>query len=106
MVAFTLDPITIAQLVLSTLLPLVVGLVTKVVTHPGVKAVLLAVLALVTSLLAEAIRAWQAGEVYDLGLGLLLALPTFLVAVGMHYGIWKPTGSAEAAQRALSADHG
>lgn len=103
-VAFTLDPVTVAQLVLSTVLPLLVGLVTKVVTHSGVRAVLLAAFALVASLLAELIRAWQQGDVYDLGAGLLLALPSFIIGVAMHYGIWAPTGVAKAAQQALGGD--
>jgi len=103
-VAFTVDPITLAQLVLATVLPLLVGLVTKVVTHSGTRAVLLLAFALVSSMLAELIRAWQQSEVYDLGTGLLLALPTFIIGVAMHYGIWKPTGTAHAAQAALGGE--
>lgn len=99
MVEFTLDASLIIQLLVSTVLPLLVGLVTKTVTSPGVKAVLLAAFALVTSLLVELGDAITAGTTYDLGQGLLLALPTFLVAVGLHYGIWKPVGASEAAQR-------
>ena len=40
----------------------------------------------------------SAGTSYDIGQGLLLALPTFLIAVGLHYGLWKPVGAAEKAQ--------
>jgi len=103
-IAFTLDPITVVQLVAATVLPLLVGLVTKVVTHSGIRAVLLLTFALVGSLLAELVRAWQQGEVYDLGMGLLLALPTFIIGVATHYGIWKPTGTAHAAQAALGGE--
>jgi hypothetical protein len=98
MIAFTLDPALIIQLLVSTVLPLLVGLVTKTVTRPGVKAVLLALLSLATSLLVELGDMLARGETYDLGRGLLLALPTFLIAVGLHYGLWKPTGVATAAQ--------
>lgn len=98
MIAFSMDAALIVQLLVSTVLPLLVGLVTRVVTRGGVKAVLLALLSLVTSLLVELGESLAAGTVYDLGQGLLLALPTFLIAVGMHYGIWKPTGTARALQ--------
>lgn len=97
MLTFTIDWILVAQLVASTILPILVALVTTRVTASGTKAVLLAVLSLVASLLAEAIRAWQAGEAYDVGLGLILALPTFAIAVATHYGLWRPTGVADAA---------
>lgn len=98
MISFTIDPALVIQLLVSTVLPLLVGLVTKVVTHGGVKAVLLAAFALATSLLTELGAALTAGVPYDLGQGLLLAIPTFLIAVGLHYGLWKPTGVATKAQ--------
>lgn len=98
MIEFTLDAALVIQLLVSTVLPLLVGLVTKTVTRPGVKAVLLAVLSLVTSLLVELGAAITAGATYDVGRGLLLALPTFLIAVGLHYGLWKPVGAAVKAQ--------
>ena len=104
MISFTLDPALIIQLLVSTVLPLLVGLVTKTVTRPGVRAVLLATFALATSLLVELGNAIAAGTVYDIGQGLLLAIPTFLIAVGMHYGIWKPTGTAVKAQELFTAN--
>lgn len=94
-VTFTLDPILVAQLVLAAVLPLLVGLVTTRVTHAGTKGLILLALSLVSSLLAELIRAWQDGQTYDVGLGLLLALPTFLIGVGMHVGIYKPAGVSQ-----------
>lgn len=90
-ISFTLDPYLIVALLVSTVLPLLVGLVTTRVTHSGAKALLLAGLALATSLLTEIGVAINSNEPYDLGQGLLLAIPTFLIAVGMHYGLWKPT---------------
>ncbi|MFB4350436.1 hypothetical protein [Microbacterium sp. CR_7] len=97
-IAFTLDPVLVIQLVLSTVLPLLVGLVTKTITRPGVKATLLAILSLATSLLTELGAAITAGTTYDIGQGLILALPTFLIAVGLHYGLWKPIGASERLQ--------
>lgn len=100
-ISFTLDPALVIGLLVSTVLPLLVGLVTTKVTHGGVKAVLLAGLALVTSLLTELGVAVSNGVTYDIGQGLLLAIPTFLIAVGMHYGFWKPVGASAAAQNTL-----
>ena len=101
MIEFTIDPALVIGLLVSTVLPLLVGLVTTRVTHGGVKAVLLAALALITSLLTELGVAVSNGVSYDLGKGLLLAIPTFLIAVGMHYGLWKPTGASQGAQSVL-----
>jgi hypothetical protein len=98
MLTFTLDAALVIQVLVSTVLPLLVGLVTKTVTSGGVKALLLAALALLTSMLTELGTALAAGTTYDVGVGLLLAVPTFLVAVGMHFGIWKPIGAATKAQ--------
>lgn len=100
-IAFTLDPALVIGLLVSTVLPLLVGLVTTRVTHGGIKAVLLAALALITSLLTELGVAVSNGVTYDLGQGLLLAIPTFLIAVGMHYGLWKPTTASEKVQNVL-----
>lgn len=99
MLTFTLDLALVIQLLVSTVLPLLVGLVTKTVTRPGVKALLLAGLSLLTSLLTEFGESVAAGTTYDVGVGLLMALPVFLVAVGMHYGLWKATGVSAKAQQ-------
>ncbi len=95
---FTIDPALVVQLLISTVLPLLVGLVTTRVTDSSKKAWLLAALSLVTSLLTELGQHIATGTTYDIGQGLLLALPTFLIAVGLHYGLWKPTGTTAAVQ--------
>lgn len=97
-IAFSLDPLTVVQFVIAFLLPVLVGLVTTRVTSGALKAWLLAGLSLATSLLVELARALSSGEVYDLGLALFVALPAFVVSVATHYGLWKPTGVAGAAQ--------
>lgn len=86
----------IIGLLVSTILPLIVGLVTKYETRSGVRAVLLAALAAVTGLLTELGNAIQTGTTYNLGTGLVLALTAFLVAVGIHFGLLKPTGASDA----------
>lgn len=79
-------------------MPVLVGLVTTRVTSGGRKAVLLAGLALATSLLTELGSAVTAGQPYDVGLGLILAIPVFVIAVATHYGLWRLTGTSAAVQ--------
>ena len=99
MITFSLSPVeVVTTIVIPVFLPLLVGLVTTKVTDAGVKATLLAALSLVSGLLNEAVAAVQSGTDYDLGAGLTAALPAFVSAVAMHYGLWKPTGLSEAAQ--------
>lgn len=98
-IAFTLPWPLLIGLLVSTVLPLLVGLVTRSNTNGRIKAILLAALAALTGLLSELGSALSSGTTYDLGIGLLAALGAFLLAVGLHFGLYKPTGVAEAAQR-------
>lgn len=104
MITFTIDPWQVVQLIVAVVLPVLVGLVTTRTTSPGLKAVLLATLAVLSSLGTEALAANEAGEVYDLGQGLIFGLGTFIVAVAMHYGLWKPTGTSSAVQGVGESD--
>lgn len=99
MIVFDIPLISVLQLVLGVVLPVLVGLVTTKVTSAGTKAVLLAALSVVTSLLTEWIGALLETSVYNLGMALVMGLGTFIVAVSTHYGLLKPTGITEAAQR-------
>lgn len=98
MLKFTLEPVAVIQLTTAILLPILVGLVTTRTTSGAIKAWALAGLALVSSLLTEMGAAIAAGETYDLGVGLVGAVPVFAIAVATHYGLWKPTGVSYAAQ--------
>lgn len=100
-IEFNVAPAAIIGLLVSTVLPILVGLVTTRVTDGRIKAILLAALAAVIGLGTELLASIQTGTTYDLGQGLLLALTSFLVAVAMHFGLWKPTGVAGAAQNVL-----
>lgn len=95
---FTVDPALTIQLLVAFVLPLIVGFVTKRSMGSGTKAVILAGLTLVTSVLTELGRSIAGGVVFDLGLALLAALPAFVVSVGAHHGLWKPTGATETVQ--------
>lgn len=101
MITFDIPMVNVLMLLAGVILPVLVGLVTTKATNPGAKAMLLAVLAVLTSLVTELITALQAGETYNLGLALLLGLGTFIVAVSTHYGLLKPTGVSAAAQNTL-----
>lgn len=98
MLTFDLSWPLIIGLVVSTILPLIVGIVTTRVTNPGVKATILAGLAAATGFLTELGNALTAGTPYNVGTGLVFALTAFLVATGLHFGIYKPTGASTAAQ--------
>lgn len=100
-IEFNLPPALIIGLLVSTILPILVGLVTTRVTSSGVKAVILAALAAVTGVLTELLASINAGTTYDLGNGIVLALTSFLVGVAMHYGLWKPTTISAKAQNVL-----
>ena len=100
-IEFNLPPALILGLLVSTVLPILTGLVTTRVTRPGVRAVILAALAAVTGLGTELLASLNAHVAYDLGNGLFLALTAFLVAVAMHFGLWKPTTIADKAQGVL-----
>lgn len=102
MITFSLDPILVIQFVIAVFLPVLVGLVTTRVTSGAWKAILLALFTLVTSLLTELVNALSNGLPYDLGVGLMLALPAFVISVSMHYGLWKPTGVSQTAQGVLN----
>lgn len=101
MITLGFDLAQFIGLLSGVVLPLLVGLVTTRVTNGGIKAIALAALSVGINLLSELGTAITAGTAYDLGAALLAGLGTFLVAVGMHYGLWKPTGSSAAAQNVL-----
>jgi len=97
-VTFSVDPALVIQLVLSTFMPLLVGLVTTRVTSGATKAWLLAAFTLVTSVLTGIGDAIATGTAFDIGLALILLIPAFVVSVSTYYGLWKPTGVGGAVQ--------
>lgn len=89
------------SLLLTIALPIVVGLVTTRLTHPGLKATLLLLLSTVKAF----IEAWIAAANSDVPFNLLAVLMAlslnFGIAVVIHFGLWKPTGVAERAADSL-----
>ena len=85
-------------LLVSVVLPVLVGLVTTRVTGAGVKAVLLLALSVVNGFVVEYAAP---GPGYDAGTAAVLAAVTFGTGVLAHFGLWKPTGVAGRAQDSL-----
>lgn len=84
---------------ISVVLPLVVGLVTKSSTPKDVKFVLLALLTAVN----VAGTSFLGGVTDPLTLA-ITAVSGLLVALGSHYGIYKPTGVTDVVQGAVVKD--
>lgn len=91
MIVFSFSLPLLLTLLASTVFPLLVGLVSTRETSPGRKAVYLAALNVVAPVLAETADALTNGTTYDLGAALFAALGGFLISVGLHFGLWRPT---------------
>lgn len=82
-------------LLVSTVLPVLVGLVTTRVTHAGTKAVLLLALSAANGFVVEYAAG---GPGYDVGTAAVLSLVAFGTGVLSHFGLWKPVGVSGRAQ--------
>lgn len=98
MLQFTYSWIGVLTLVVTVVLPIITGLITTRVTGSGVKAVVLALLSAITGFGSELLNALVTATPYDVFTGLLTAFTAFLIAVAMHFGLWKPTGVSAKAQ--------
>ena len=87
-------------LLVSVVLPVLVGLVTTRVTHAGWKAVLLLALSTANGLIVEYAGPHDAG--YSVGTAAVLALVSFGTGVLSHFGFWKPVGVSAKAQDAFT----
>ncbi|MFJ7586945.1 hypothetical protein ACIQZO_06035 [Streptomyces sp. NPDC097617] len=85
-------------LLISFVLPVLVGLVTTRVTHAATKAVVLLALAATESFIVELAAS---GPGWDARSALVLTVVSFVMAVAAHFGLWKPTGVAGRAQDAF-----
>lgn len=78
------------SLLISTILPPVVGFITKLTTHPAVKATLLLLLNAVTTLLTGAALV---GEHYVITKqSIITTLVAFVVSTGAYSNFWKKLG--------------
>jgi hypothetical protein len=78
------------MLLSGTVLPFLVALVTARLAWAGLKAIVLAALAAIAGLLNELYTA--AGVIADIDWSSAgaNAVTTFLIAVGFHFGLWRP----------------
>lgn len=82
------------SLVIGVALPILVAIVTKRSTDPGVKAVLLALLSAASGFLSEWLVALNTSANFDWGSVAVTWVTTFVVGVATHFGLWAPTGVA------------
>lgn len=91
----TLDLAYWLGLLITVILPVLVGLVTTRVTSSAFKAVLLLLLSAVNGFLVELSNH---PSNYSLGAAVILWLVSFAISVALHFGIYKPSGISAAAQ--------
>lgn len=82
-------------LLISVVLPVLVGLVTTRVTSAGLKGVLLLALSTLNGFLVELANP---GPDYDFQTAVVLSLVAFGTGVLAHFGLWKPAGVSAKAQ--------
>lgn len=90
--------VQILTVISGVFIPLLVGLVSKQITHSGVKAVLNALLSTAAGTLAVLIE--TGGEVSDVKIWIFNIALTWVISIATYYGLWKPTGVAPAVQDA------
>jgi hypothetical protein len=91
------------NIVVSLLLPLLVGVLTKASWNGNLKAVILLAVAALSAGLTELI---SAGSLDDWKLILGQTAINWLVAVATHFHVWKPTGvAAEVAKVGVRDDY-
>ncbi len=98
MIEFNIEPAIAINMLLTVIMPVIVGLVTTRTTSSAVKSWLLAGLTLLTSILTGMADSYATGLPFNLGMALIDAVPAFVVSVATYYGLWKPTGVAKQAQ--------
>lgn len=79
-------------------LPLAVGFITKRSMPSRTKAVILLLLTVITQVVTTTLEAMNSGAAFELKAVLYNIAIGFVVSVAVHYGLWKPTGAANAAQ--------
>jgi hypothetical protein len=99
----TITTTELVGLLVAVVLPLLVGLVTKASWTPALKSVLLAALSAVAGV-AQGFLDTPPGVTWDWQHALLAALVTWVIAVATYFGLWKPTGTSDAAQARLIKD--
>ena len=94
-----MDAVTVEIQYLSALIgviiPLLVGLLTKLEASPGVKAIANALLSAITGVVTQII---ETGGTFIPSEAIVAVLLTWVVSVATYYGLWKPTHASEVVQ--------
>lgn len=93
-----MDLATTLSLLIGTVLPLIVGLVTQAKTHPAVQGVTLLGLSAATSVLTQWADSANSHTAFTWQPIVIGAVLTFATGVASHYGFWKHTGLPAALQ--------
>lgn len=94
-VASTFGTAGVLSMLVGTLLPLIVGAVTRLTLNAGVKALLLLLLSAITAVLTQWLTALNNAQAFHWQAAVLSAFTTFAVGAGAHYQLWKPSGLAQ-----------
>lgn len=100
-----MDTALLVTAVISAVIPWLTAVITRWDAASWLKAVVTLVLTSVTGVVSS----WQLDPAYDWKHGVLFAFEGFIVAVGAHFGLWKPaciSGSQGAIARALPSGIG
>ena len=84
---------TLTMLIVATLIPLLVGIVTKLGTHPAVKSIALIVLTTAASVLVVSTQADGVAVVSKATA--ITAIQSIVTAVATYFGVWRATGVSE-----------
>jgi len=96
----TLDFAAVLTILIQLIIPLVVGLVTKLQASSALKSVVMIVLNALTSLLKEALAG---GEEFNWGVAFVNFVIGVVISVSTYYGVWKPAGTTKAGASLKSA---
>lgn len=89
------------SLFVAVILPLMVGLLTKLGWPARTKALILIVLASVKTVVEAVIFSANEGVPFAPYPFLLTAFANLVIAIAIHFGVWKPTGVSDMAQNSL-----
>ena len=93
------------SLAVTVILPILVGLVTRKSTSSTVQAILLLLFAAVKTILVAWLDAENTSAAFEWVPVVYTTLVSFGIAVAVHFGLWRPTGVADAALRSGVKDH-
>jgi len=98
----TASTATVLTLIVTLILPIVVGLVTKKSTNPAIKAVLLIILSAATAIVSNLLAVKGTTDVWPI---VQDSVFTAVIAIATLFGVWMPTTVNAKAQAVLVRDN-